>query len=249
MQSSWTKEVDSSQATSAKDQISKYSEGTCAQLCSKAETSTKLPVTTQKEYQENGDQSGMHEYIKGQHICIFNRLSLCQEINVMYYLFPDYVRRGKDLVLGKTKTRKLQLNNPMEIPFKLLNTNRITHSKIEPDSNKMSRANNTANSLLNKDKAIIIETPSHTSNEDHAKTFKSKIRAYDHSKDNPEIELKLKRVRVAKDSGKAIQTESNVLRHSDISAFSRSKWYKIGFCYVLIILCLILRYGCPTIRN
>lgn len=171
------------------------------------------------------------------------------KINVMYYFFPDNVRHGKDLVLGKTKTRELQLNNPMEVPFKLLNTNRITHSKIEPDSNKMSRANNPANSPLNKDKAIITKTPSHTANEDHAKTFKSKIRAFDHSKVKPEIELKLKRVRVAKDSGKAIHIESNVLRHSDVSAFSRSKWYKIGVCYVLIILCPILRYGFPTITN
>ncbi|KAL8149861.1 hypothetical protein AgCh_006759 [Apium graveolens] len=192
-QSSWTKEVDSSQATSAKDQISKHSEGTCAQLSSKAETFTKLPVTTPKEYQEKGDQS-------------------------------DNVRHGKDLVLGKTKTRELQLNNSMEIPFKLLNANRITHSKIEPDPNKMSRANNLAKSLFNNEKTIISRTPD-TASEDQAKTFKSKIRAFDNSTVKPEIELNLKRLRVAKDSGKAIQIERNVLRHSDLSAFSRSKWY------------------------
>lgn len=192
-QSSWTKEVDSSQATSAKDQISKHSDSTCAHLCSKAETSTKLPVNTPNDYQEHGDQS-------------------------------DNVRHNKDLVLGKPKTRELQLNSPMEVPFKLLNTNRITHSKLEPDSNKMSRANNPANhSPFNKDKAII--TSPHTANEDHANNFKSKIEAFDTSKVKPESELNLKRLRVAKDGGKAIQIERNVLRRSDLSAFSRSKWY------------------------
>lgn len=72
MQSSWTKEVNSSQATSAKDQISKHSDSTCAHLCSKAETSTKLPVTSPKDYQQHGDQSGMHEFVKVMHICIFS---------------------------------------------------------------------------------------------------------------------------------------------------------------------------------
>ncbi|KAL1815965.1 hypothetical protein ACET3Z_018539 [Daucus carota] len=194
-QSSWTKEVDSSQAVSSKDQITKRSDSS-AQLCSRAEPSTKFPATEPKQYQGIGDYS-------------------------------DDVHHGEDLVLGQPKTRELQLNSKVEVPFELLNTNRIIDSKLDLDSNKTSRANNQANhSLFNKDKTITARIPSpHTASKDHAKSSEVNIKAFDDSKVKAEIAHNLKRLRVAKDSGQAISTERNVIRCSDLSTFSRSKWY------------------------
>lgn len=66
MQSSWTKEVDSSQEASSRDQIAKCSDGTCAQLHSNAEISNGklLPVIAPKEFQELEEQIGMHEHTR-----------------------------------------------------------------------------------------------------------------------------------------------------------------------------------------
>lgn len=204
---------------SSKDQITKRSDSS-AQLCSRAEPSTKFPATEPKQYQGIGDYSGMRVFIRVQQICTSTDCVMC-------CFFPDDVHHGEDLVLGQPKTRELQLNSKVEVPFELLNTNRIIDSKLDLDSNKTSRANNQANhSLFNKDKTITARIPSpHTASKDHAKSSEVNIKAFDDSKVKAEIAHNLKRLRVAKDSGQAISTERNVIRCSDLSTFSRSKWY------------------------
>lgn len=116
---------------------------------------------------------------------------------------------------------ELQLNNPNEVPFKSADTNKLSYS----NPNKTRRGKDLVNHSghpSNKDKAIITNNPSLQMNsEDLAKTRKGKNKALDNPKDEPEIELNLKRPRVAKDIGKAIETDHNVSRHSDLSAISR----------------------------
>ncbi|WOG96533.1 hypothetical protein DCAR_0415869 [Daucus carota subsp. sativus] len=191
-QSSWTKGVDSSQAMSARDQRTKSSDSTCAQLCSNAETGTETmaPAIRYKEYKEDDEQF-------------------------------DNVRQRKDLAIGKSNMVELQLNNPNEVPFKSADTNKLSYS----NPNKTRRGKDLVNHSghpSNKDKAIITNNPSLQMNsEDLAKTRKGKNKALDNPKDEPEIELNLKRPRVAKDIGKAIETDHNVSRHSDLSAISR----------------------------
>lgn len=49
----------------------------------------------------------------------------------------------------------------------------------------------------------------------------------------PSLELSLKRLRGVKDAGITIQDERNVLRRSDLSAFSRYDDFNLLFCIVL----------------
>ncbi|KAK1403433.1 Two-component response regulator-like APRR7 [Heracleum sosnowskyi] len=203
-QSSWTKEVDSSQAMSARDQIAKSSDSTCAQLCSNAETCTKRLAheSSHEVYEEN------HEQI-------------------------DNARRRKDLAIGKSKMVEFQLNNPNKVPSKLPDTNKKSCSKLDSYANKTRRVKDLANHSehpYNKDKAIITNTPSpQMVSEDHCKTRKIKNKAFDNPKAEPEMELNLKRPRVAKDTGKAIQTDHYVSRDSDLSAISRYNTTLDGF--------------------
>lgn len=195
-QSSWTKEVDSSQAMSARDQIAKSSDSTCAQLCSNAETCTKIMAheITHEVHKEN------HEQI-------------------------DNVRHRKYLAIGKSKMVESQPNDANKVPSKLPDTNKISCSKLDSYANKTRRGKDLANHSehpFNKDKAIITNIPSpQMASEDHTRTRKNKKKAFNNPKAEPEMELNLKRLRVAKDTGKAIQTDRNVSRDSDLSAISR----------------------------
>lgn len=64
LQSSWKKEVENSQAVSSWDPKIKVPSGTCTQLCSNGGISKgKLePFTAPKEFREQDEQIGMHEY-------------------------------------------------------------------------------------------------------------------------------------------------------------------------------------------
>lgn len=206
-QSSWTKEVDSSQEVSSWDHIAKCSDGTCAQLHSNAKISNgKLfPVIAPKEFQEQEEQI-------------------------------DNVWKGKKLVNGKTRTFKLLHESPNEVTLKLIDTTKISLSKIEPSPSTRRRgkdpANHSGEHPPNEDKAIVpnIPAPQMAGGEyetlsliEHAKFLLIKNKVIDDSKEGPEVELSLKRLRVAKDTGKAVQTDRNVLRRSDLSSLSRSK--------------------------
>lgn len=121
-----------------------------------------------------------------------------------------------------------KLNEPNEVAFKLPDTNKISCSELDSYANKTMLGKDLTNQSkhpFNKDKAIItnIRSPQ-TASEDHTRTRKIKNKALDNPKAEPEFELNLKRLRVAKDTGNAIQTDRNVSRHSDLSAISRYTW-------------------------
>ncbi|KAL8135993.1 hypothetical protein AgCh_010562 [Apium graveolens] len=199
-QSSWTNEVDSSQAMLARNQIAKSSDSTCAQLCSNNETCTKTMAheITHEVYKEN------HEQI-------------------------DNVRHRKDLANGKSKMLESQLNEPNKVSSKLPDTNKISCSLLDSYANKKRLDKDLANHSehpFNKSKTIIPNIPSlQVASEDHTKTRKIKYKALDNPRAESETELNSKRLRVAKDTGKAVQTDRNVSRRSDLSAISRSAWY------------------------
>ena len=74
---------------SARDQRTKSSDSTCAQLCSNAETGTETmaPAIRYKEYKEDDEQFGMHEQIKVQHECTFSSLLPC---HIRFKVFPFF---------------------------------------------------------------------------------------------------------------------------------------------------------------
>ncbi|XP_052174957.1 two-component response regulator-like APRR3 [Diospyros lotus] len=199
-QSSWTKqagEVDSSQAVSVEDQIAECPDSTCAQVIrpnAKASGTKCLPVTGTRECQKPGENF-------------------------------DNVASGKELVIGRNSERDFCTEHPTEVPVKLLG--RRQKDLFDFDSHMVSKQiekgdlDPNSDSPLTKYKIDVtnISDPQTDSREckapkDQSKTLLFKDKAMD-------IELNLKRLGEVRGTGKTVQDDCNVLRHSEHSAFSR----------------------------
>ncbi|KAK6234086.1 hypothetical protein QUC31_006492 [Theobroma cacao] len=212
-QSSWTKravEVDSSQPISPWDQLADPPHSTCAQVIhSRHEVlgDSWVPVTATREYDE-----------------LDNELE-----NVM----------GKDLEIGVPKITASQLEDPSEkVMTNIAGVNKYKLSAINPkkDDEKLEKAQLELNSeksggdLRNQAADLIGVITNNTEPHIESAVFdipdglpkvsdaKEKVN-YD-TKERPFLELSLKRLRDVGDTGTSAH-ERNVLRHSDLSAFSR----------------------------
>lgn len=169
---------------------------------------------------------------------------------MMCFFTPDNVLKGKSTVNGKIRTLKLQKKSSSEFSLKLGDTSRVDLSKTEPSLTSWRKGkdstNHSAEHSPRKDEAVVhsIPAPHMASGEygdissmEHVKTLEIK-ETVDDSKEEPDVGIVLKRLRVSKDIGKVVQTDGNLLRGSDISAISRYEKYKNQeFC-----LCLICRF-------
>jgi len=152
----------------------------------------------------------------------------------------DNVVMGKDLEIGVPKIATLQLEDPSK---KLLtkvpgaNKDKLSEINLEKDDEKLEKAQLELNNekpggdLRNQAADMIAVITNNTDPQIESAVFfdipiglpkvsdaKDKI-IYD-TKEMPSLELSLKRLRDTGDTGTSAH-ERNVLRHSDLSAFSR----------------------------
>ncbi|XP_016491670.1 two-component response regulator-like APRR7 isoform X1 [Nicotiana tabacum] len=200
-QSSWTKqavEVDSSQAVPPRNLLPECSDSTCAQvLHSNAETAANRSahITTKRKWQVGEEK-------------------------------PDYIAKGKPSLIGIPRNQKSQSENAIQIPSKLVGAKQ--NSLLEIDSNSSSfkmdkyQANLDRNCPSTEYHDVTAETSHHRSDsrELNKAVLESNNASINESK-QPLLELSLKRLRGPKEPGKTAQDDRNVLRRSDLSAFSR----------------------------
>ncbi|XP_021295916.1 two-component response regulator-like PRR37 isoform X2 [Herrania umbratica] len=213
-QSSWTKravEVDSSQPISPWHQFADPPDSTCAQVVhSRPEVlgDSWVPVTATREYDKQDNEL-------------------------------ENVVMGKDLEIGVPKITALQLEDPSEeVLTNIAGANKDKLSAINPkkDDEKLEKAQLELNSeksggdLRNQAADLIGVITNNTEPQIESTVFdipnglpkvsdtKDKVN-YD-MKEMPFLELSLKRLRDVGDTGTSAH-ERNVLRHSDLSAFSR----------------------------
>ncbi|OIS98048.1 PREDICTED: two-component response regulator-like APRR7 isoform X2 [Nicotiana attenuata] len=200
-QSSWTKqavEVDSSLAVPPRNLLPECSDSTCAQvLHSNAKTASN----------------------RNAHI---NTKRKCQEAEEK----PDCIAKRKSSLVGIPRNQKSQSENAIQIPFKLVGAKQ--KSLLEIDSNASSfkidkhRANLDGNRPSTEYHDVTAETsnPRSDSRELNKAVLEINNASINESK-QPLFELSLKRLRGPKEPGKTAQDDRNVLRRSDLSAFSR----------------------------
>ncbi|MCE3217207.1 hypothetical protein HAX54_011058 [Datura stramonium] len=198
-QSSWTKkavEVDSSQAVSPCDQAPERGDSTCAQVVrSNAETSA------QKEAHMNPSRD-------------------CQEE-------LDNTGNSKPSIAGSLRDPELEPKNAIKLPVELLGTKK---SALEIDSNASSLKMD-----IKKENRISNRPPSEhhirTADMSHPQIERRELnKVVDASEINNTstndskiyvVEPSLKRLRGLRESGITFQDDRNVLRQSELSAFSR----------------------------
>ncbi|KAA8534314.1 hypothetical protein F0562_031859 [Nyssa sinensis] len=209
-QSSWTKravEVDSPKTMSPWDQLADCPDSTCAQVIhSRPEAFSKnwVPTIATRKCHRHNDEL-------------------------------DNVAMGKDLEIGVPRNPELQLEDPrIKVLTSVSGTNKdkFSDSDSKKDGEKLGKGKVELNSEklngeLSNEVADLMGAIANSTNPqmEYAATkipnF-SKIRdqvIYD-TKEVPSLELSLKRLRDVVDTGTSLQ-EPNVLRHSDLSAFSR----------------------------
>ncbi|XP_058109973.1 two-component response regulator-like PRR37 isoform X2 [Magnolia sinica] len=214
-QSSWTKraiEVDSPQPMSPWDQLAEPHDSTCAQVIHpKPETFCNewVPMTAIRNCQESKEQLlGIHK--------------------------TDNVEMGKDLEIGVPRNPDLELESypkekvstkisggkdklPQQDPKKDMQSN---DNLLELNSNSpSSKLRVQAADLIGASNQIsenrVAEAPNYLSK---TSEIKDKATSYPQL---PSLELSLKRLRSVGDDRIATQEDRNVLRRSDLSAFSR----------------------------
>ncbi|XAR50980.1 hypothetical protein NMG60_11005460 [Bertholletia excelsa] len=205
-QSSWTKqaaEVDSSQAVAPWDQIAECPDSTCAQVIRphiKASGNKVLSMTAKRE---------------------------CQEAD-----HHDSVARDKELVIRRTGDQHITPEHPIEVQVKLIGRKQKEQSEI--DSNTFTKNVDERDLNCNGESPstkYIVDIASMSDPQTDSREFKApkglakaldvKDRTTQDSKELPVVDLYLKRLREVRDTGKTLQDDCNILRHSELSAFSR----------------------------
>ncbi|KAL7184675.1 hypothetical protein ACSBR2_026759 [Camellia fascicularis] len=209
-QSSWTKravEVDSPQPLLPWDQLADPPDSTCAQVIHsrpEAFSNNWVPTSATRDYHGKDDEF-------------------------------DKVAMGKDLEIGIPRNLDLQLEDQSKkVSITLVGASKETICNLEDgeklEKDKLELNSETPNGELRKDvsnlfvsitncadpkmETVDIEVPN-----DISKTNINNKAIYD-TKEIPSFELSLKRLRDGGEIGTSAQ-ERNVLRHSDLSAFSR----------------------------
>nr|XP_023889845.1 two-component response regulator-like APRR7 [Quercus suber] len=215
-QSSWTKravEVDSPQPDSPYDQMVECPDSTCAQVdstCaqdvrSNAETSGNklVPVAKTRKLQKKKEECGIPE---------------------------DNAPTANSLEMGVPRNLGIQLEflrNDLLEPSSSKLTEQISKEQLNLNCESPSIKLKNEHATLIGD--VTISTQSQMdSMEFEAQNRNSKIsdinnKANNDTEELPSLELSLKRPRVVKDTGTEVQDDRYILRHSDLSAFSRYK--------------------------
>ncbi|KAK7822403.1 two-component response regulator-like aprr7 [Quercus suber] len=241
-QSSWTKravEVDSPQPMSPWEQLADAPDSTCARVIhSRPEAfgNNWVPV----EHEEHDDEFGMHGFASNNNILTSNSaISLLIFHFVLLHFNLANVVVGKDLKIREPRIPNLQLEDPSAKGLaNLAGTNEDRISEIDSrkdDENLLKGRVELHSEKLNgelEDKAsdltglttkrtdpemesMVFNIPNGTS-----KVSDMKDKAIFDIKETPSLELSLKRLKDVGDTGNSAP-DRNVLRHSDLSAFSR----------------------------
>ncbi|KAM7468149.1 hypothetical protein LguiB_015711 [Lonicera macranthoides] len=129
----------------------------------------------------------------------------------------DHAAMGKESVSGKWRNFESQSNGPVKARSKPTGTEHNTLPELEVvvNSKRLSTrpAHHSVEYPSNKYEAVITNITDPQMN--------SKTMCADDSKELMGIELSLKKLRGAEDAGKTVQSDRNVMRFSELSAFSR----------------------------
>ncbi|OMP03656.1 putative sensory transduction histidine kinase [Corchorus olitorius] len=146
---------------------------------------------------------------------------------------------GKDLDIGMPRNVDIQVDRPVEVPFKTVGTNQVNLLEMgstkfneqmdkrqldlnceSPSSKVKSEAANQTG-ITSKTSDLQKESAEYEASNRLSKISDNNDKAINDPKELASIELGLKRLRGVKDTGIAVRDERNVLRRSDSSAFSR----------------------------
>lgn len=162
----------------------------------------------------------------------------------LYFLFPDNFSMGKDLEIGLTSNRDLQLEHPNEFSTKPAGTRQnnlleIGASKfdVQIDKGKLNFNCESLSCKLKYDGASLtgvvtnpidpqMDSAQFESSNRNYKASDISNKANYNTDELPSVELSLKRLRGVKGAETTVQDDRNVLRRSDSSAFSRYEEYK-----------------------
>ncbi|XP_057956346.1 two-component response regulator-like PRR73 [Malania oleifera] len=210
-QSSWTKraaETDSPQPLSPWDQLADAPDSTCAQVIhTKPETvsDTWVHITETKEYREQ-DEEQDHAAM-GKHL----------EIGVS---------RNADLPLDHrdekfpVQSRSKRQNKLPDLETKPFDKGQLEHGTENMSGKMREQAANLMNPIVNCTNPLVhsraTEAPTGISD-----ISQNNDKVSCNSRELPSLELSLRRLRGAIDAGTATHDVRNVLRHSDLSAFSK----------------------------
>lgn len=210
-QSSWTKraaEFDSPQPMSPPYQLADAPDSTCAQVIhTKPETfgNKWVHVTDTKEWQQKDDK---HDDVA---------MGKDLEIGVSSH-HPDLQHDCQGENLSPHPTSKRQ-NKISEVDTKPLENGKVEHNSENICTELRGRTPKLANTDANSSKPHVESQKCGTSNGPDISQLEDK--AFCDSGELPSLELSLKRFRGVGDSGNASNDDRNVLRHSDLSAFSK----------------------------
>lgn len=240
MQSSWTKravDVDSPQPVSTWDQFADPHDSTCAQVNhprQEAFGNNWVPENATRSPVAQDDELGGHLLL----ICTYTGSLFPFLAKLMHLNFSDRKNMGKDLKIGVSSIPNLQLEDRCEKGLTNMEcTNKDKSSEMnskkddeeqdkkeldlnseEPNAEKAQAVDLmgvSTNSIDTQIESAVLDIPNGLS-----KVACMKDKAIQENKEIPFFELILKRSRDVQDTEPSAH-DRNVLRHSDISAFSR----------------------------
>ncbi|KAJ8533861.1 hypothetical protein K7X08_007185 [Anisodus acutangulus] len=196
-QNSWTKqavEADSSQAVSPLNQAHECPDSTCAQV-----THSNAETAANRNTQINAKRQCQEEEDK-----------------------PDHI--AKEPSLGIPRNQKLQSENTIQVPIKLVGAEHKTLLAIDSNTGSLKMDKHLANLVGNFPSTeyhdVTAETP-HPRTNSRRLNKAVQVSEINNTSIGESKELSLKRVRGPKEPGKTSQDDRSVLRRSGLSAFSR----------------------------
>ncbi|XP_052189898.1 two-component response regulator-like APRR7 isoform X2 [Diospyros lotus] len=204
-QSSWTKkaaEIDSPQQISPRNQLADAPDSTCAQFIhTKPETSSGrwVHVTETKEYQERDEQ------LVGKDL----EIDLFRDPDSQ----PEYRHKFSTHPSGK---RQSNLSEPDYLPNGKENHELKSENVSGKPRDYVANLSSAVASCTEPKESRVLEAPSGISN-----VSRIKDKASGDFRESPSLELSLKMLRGTADVGTSVHGDRNVLRHSDLSAFSK----------------------------
>lgn len=160
---------------------------------------------------------------------------------VFHFLFPDKAPTGKSLEIGVPRNLDIQLeylrNNLLEISSSKL-TEQISKEQLnlnrESPSFKPKYEHCTLTGVVTTTTQFQMDSKEFEAPNRNSKISDINNKATNDTKALPSLELSLKRPQGVKDTGTEVQDDQYILRHSDLSAFSR--YEEIGSKFSIVVI-------------
>lgn len=209
-QSSWTKravDVDSPRQVSHRDQLADTHDSTCAQVIhTKTETfsSRWVQATETKEFKDQNE--------KLDNVAMGKDLEMCTSIFPDTHL--DYQHKCTSYLTSERQDKLSELDN-------LLTANEQMEYRSEPTSGKLMNRSVKLISLMANSANLQMEIQAFEPPTDLSDVSRNKIKPNSCSRELPPLELSLKEQRGEGNVRTTMHDGRNVLKHSDLSAFSK----------------------------